>query len=98
MRPSSLRSVSYRKENCPMSETLLDYAINPTPYPTSDFVVVCVIDKNSHPPVRLFQTLTVGKFPGAIAASPDGQFIFVAKFGSDETTTISVVEPVVVSM
>jgi DNA-binding beta-propeller fold protein YncE len=57
-------------------------------------VSVWVIDKNSHPPVQLFQTLSVGSHR-AIAASPDGHFIYVA---NADDNTISVIEPAVVSM
>jgi DNA-binding beta-propeller fold protein YncE len=57
-------------------------------------VLVLVIDKNSHPPVRPLQTLSVPR-PWDIAASPDGHFIFVVN--SDENT-ISVIEPIAVSM
>src|SRR5262249_40594416 len=57
-------------------------------------VSICVIDRNSHPPVRPWQTLSVVA-PGSIGASPEGYFVFV---GNDAQTTISVVEPVLVSM
>jgi DNA-binding beta-propeller fold protein YncE len=62
-------------------------------------ISVWVIDKSSHPPVQLSQTLSVGSQPGgqprAIAASPNGYFIFVANV---DDSTISVIEPVEVSM
>lgn len=69
-------------------------------FATNNCVLVYLIDKiipkrpgedTLHP----LQTLSVGSGPEAIAASPDGSFICVANAGDN---TISVIEPVLVSM
>jgi DNA-binding beta-propeller fold protein YncE len=65
-----------------------------------DSVLVWGIDKNNHPPVQPLQTLSVGQQPSAVAASPDARYVFVANAGggAGEDGTISVIQPVAVSM